>query len=258
MTMKSQIRFEESVMGYGVTPVVSITDMSLEVGSIYCVFGRNGCGKTTILKSISGIIPMIEGRVLINEMDFHQINAKELSKKLSIVLTGRPAVSNMRVDEFVSFGRYPHNDWMGRMSEEDKEMVSRSMEICQVNENRNRLLDELSDGEMQKVQISRAMAQNTSIMLLDEPAAHLDLVNKAEIFNLLKNIAKTGEKCIVFTSHDIQFALQLADQFIAIEDGSAKSWSSDEFKNERIYERLLKSDLLEIDGHSNTVKFKLR
>lgn len=252
----SQIRFQACQMGYGRTPVVLIDNLSLETGLIYCVFGRNGSGKTTILKSISGLIPPVDGKVFIEEIEVQKMDQKEIAKKLSVVLTSRPKVSNMLVEEFVSFGRYPHNNWLGRMSEEDKAQVSRVMEICKIDRYRTKPLDELSDGEMQKVQIGRAMAQNTELLLLDEPASHLDLVNKAEIFNLLKNIAKTGEKCIVFTSHDIQFALQLADRFIVIEDGIAKNWNSTEFKNERIYERVLKSDLLEIDGKNNSVLFK--
>jgi iron complex transport system ATP-binding protein len=256
--MNSQIRLVDCKMGYGTSVIVSVEEMKMDVGSIYCVFGRNGSGKTTMLKSMSGLIPSISGEIHIEGKDLIEVPLKELSKKLSIVLTGRPAVSNMHVIDFISFGRYPHNDWMGRMSEHDQALITKSIDTCQVRDYTNKLLDQLSDGEIQKVQISRALAQNTKILLLDEPAAHLDLVNKAEIFNLLKNIGSIGEKCIVFTSHDIQFALQLADHFIVIENGIAKKWTAKEFKNERVYERILKSDLLEINGDTNSIEFKTR
>ena len=255
MSEQGQIVFESANMGYIGSDVLSNVSLNLELGKIHCVFGRNGGGKTTFLKSLATILPLKSGEISINDQNLNVLKPKEKARLMATVLTDKLGIVNMSVEDYVSYGRYPYTNWLGLKRDEDLSEVGDAMESCGIYSLKERLLDELSDGEMQKVKIARALAQDVPILLLDEPASHLDLVNKAEIFNLLKNISIKNKKTVLFTSHDIQFALQLAENFIVINDKTAKLISAADFKDKRVFESLLKSEYLDFDPELNSLKF---
>jgi len=255
MSLEGKIILESVAMGYDDSDILKDVSLHLDLGKIHCVFGRNGSGKTTLLKSIATLLPLKSGRIIIDQQDIASLKPKERARLMATVLTDRLNIVNMTVSDYVSYGRYPYTNWLGVKTEGDLLKVGESMQNCGILNLKERFLDELSDGEMQKVQIARTLAQDAPVLLLDEPASHLDLVNKAEIFNLLKNICIKNKKTVLFTSHDIQFALQLAENFILINNKTAKLISAEEFKDKRVFEGILKSEFLNFDPESNSLTF---
>ncbi|MEQ8323128.1 MAG: ABC transporter ATP-binding protein [Vicingaceae bacterium] len=255
--MNDQILFhcEKISTGYTNKVILADVDLFLEKGKIYCVFGRNGSGKTTLLKTLSGLIPRLKGKISYDSGNIEDLSQRALAKKRSIVLTERPVHSTMTVWDFVSFGRYPYLNWIGKLKSEDAIRISEALHICGLKEMEQQFMEHLSDGELQKVSIARALAQDTALLFLDEPAAHLDLVNKSEIFYLLKLVSSQKNKTVVFTSHDIQFALQLSDYFCVLNDGRSKVWTSEEFKRDAVYKEILHSDHLEIGQGGESIRF---
>lgn len=186
-------------------------NVSIRPGEIISLMGQNGVGKTTFVKTISGLLPAISGEVLFSNQSLKSIAKKELAKQLSIVLTEKPFSFNISVLELIVIGRHPYSNWMGVLSPRDKEMIEWAFQETNTNYLANKKLYELSDGQLQKVMIARALAQETDLIVLDEPTAHLDLYNKIEVMTLLRHIAGTG-KGILISTHDMQICTQLSDR----------------------------------------------
>ncbi len=256
MTTEFYIELKGAGLGYAGKTVLADLNLQFEKGKIHCLFGRNGSGKTTMLKSMASLIPVINGEIELDGSSIRNVSISERAKKMAIVLTERPHVSNITVKDFISYGRYPYSNWLGREEESDKEIVEECIKDCHLQDFVERELDSLSDGEMQKVQIARALAQNTELLLLDEIASHLDLVNRAEIFNLLKKINEKSNMTIVFSSHDIQFALQLAHNFTVIHNGDVNQYEGKEFSDKQIYKDILESPYLELGDDGKSLNFK--
>lgn len=250
-----EIEFRNVSVGYRNRAVLSDVTLNITPGEIYCVFGRNGSGKTTLLKSLAGFIPVLSGDILIGGKDGRKMNTVERSKVISVVLTDKIRISNMNVLEYVTYGRYPYSDWLGYRKTEDIKIIERAIEMCYLDSYKQRLLEELSDGELQKVKLARALAQDVPVLLLDEMVSHLDLVNKAEIFQLIRDICNSGGKTVLFTSHDIQFALQLAGSFVLVKDGSAGLVKASEFRDNKLYLDFVQSPYLQFDAENNSLKY---
>ncbi len=186
-------------------------NVSLEKGEIVSLLGQNGVGKTTLIKTISGLQNPIEGAILFSNSELSSIGKKDLSTRLSLVLTEKPASLNLTVIELISLGRQPYSNWIGELSSKDKEVIEKVITDTKINYIANRKLFELSDGQLQIAMIARALAQDTDLIILDEPTAHLDLHNKIAIMKLLREIADSG-KGILISTHDIQLSTQLSDR----------------------------------------------
>jgi len=256
MNESRHIEFRNTKLGYKNHTILSKVNLSIEQGEIHCVFGRNGSGKTTLLKSLIGLIPLLEGEIFVDDNSLFHLDEKEKAKMMAIVLTSRNVISSMNVRQYVTFGRYPYRNWLGVQMKDEEKYVNEAIELCGINNLQEQDMNELSDGEMQKVQIARSLAQHTNILLLDEPASHLDLVNKAEIFKILNDIRQHKSKTILFTSHDIQFAMQLSDHFIVAQEGKLNKMTKATFIEEKVYEKVLNSDLMNVDAERNAVVFK--
>ena len=191
--------------------IQSEISVSLESGQIVSLMGQNGVGKTTFIKTISGLLNPIKGEILFDGRPLEQLSAADMSKKLSVVLTEKPYAQNLSVLELIAIGRHPYSSWMSMLSAHDKEVIDWAITETHINYLANKKLFELSDGQLQKVMIARALAQETNIILLDEPAAHLDLYNKIEVMMLLRQIAQSG-KAILISTHDMQVSTQLSDR----------------------------------------------
>lgn len=185
--------------------------VSLQGGDIVSLMGQNGVGKTTFIKTISGLLPPLRGEVWYGDQKLKKLSATQLATKLSLVLTERPHAFNLSVMELIAIGRHPYSSWLGTLSKKDQEVIDWAISETHINYIANRKLYELSDGQLQKVMIARALAQETDIILLDEPAAHLDLHNKIEVMMLLRKIAAQG-KGILISTHDMQISTQLSDK----------------------------------------------
>ncbi len=189
-------------------------NLTLSPGALTCFMGPNGIGKSTLIRTLAGLQKPIAGTVeyIFKGSPPENSNSSiSLAKNVSVVLTDRISTVNMNVYELVSFGRYPYLGWGTRLSEEDKQIIQRSIDYVQIHHLRHSRIFELSDGQLQMAMIARALAQDTPIVLLDEPTAHLDLNNRLEIMNLLRKLARTMNKAILVATHELDLALQTAD-----------------------------------------------
>ncbi len=174
-------------------------DLHLTPGELVCFMGSNGVGKSTLLKTLAGLLPPLTGKV----------NA--LNKNVALVLTDKITATNMTVYDLVSFGQYPYLDWRISLSPSNIEVIEDALRQVHLESLRNRKLSELSDGQLQLVMIAKALAQQTPVILLDEPTAHLDLNNRVEVMNLLRSLSRKMGKSILVATHELDLALQTAD-----------------------------------------------
>lgn len=188
--------------------------LSLEVfqGEMVCLIGPNGCGKSTLLRTIAGLQPALRGEVCIDNLPLGKQSLSNKARLLSLVLTDRVEVSNLTVFNLVAMGRNPYTDWLGKLTDHDKELVHVALSQVHLEGYANRFINELSDGERQRAMIAKALVQDTPVILLDEPTAHLDINNRVEVMMLLHELARRTNKAIVLSTHELDLALQTADK----------------------------------------------
>lgn len=194
-------------IGYSAAqPLFNELNLSLLAGELVCFMGPNGIGKSTLIKTLAGLQQPLQGTIKIGS------SSTETEKKLSVVLTDRITATNMTVKELVTYGRYPYMNWSARLTKQDEEAMEQAITLTRIHQLVNKQIGQLSDGQMQMVMIARALAQQTPLLLLDEPTAHLDLNNRVEIMNLLRELAHTTGKGILIATHELDLALQTADR----------------------------------------------
>lgn len=203
-------------IGYGkgdnLFKVMSKLNLDLKSGQLVCFMGPNGVGKSTLIRTIIGAQKSIEGEIVLKGKNISELSIANIATNISVVLTDKINAGNMTAYELIAMGRYPHLGWSVSMSETDAAIIEKSIKQTSIQELRNRKIYELSDGQLQKVMIARALCQDTPIMILDEPTAHLDLNNRVEVINLLSDLAKTTNKAILMATHELDLALQSADR----------------------------------------------
>lgn len=198
-------------IGYDKKTVVSDINVTLNEGDIIALVGPNGAGKSTLFKTFSTHIKPVGGKIELFGKDLMSYMPKERAKMLGIVLTERPDDMFLKVSDVVAAGRYPYTGMFGKLNENDEKEIKVSLELVGVNNLTDRVFNTLSDGEKQKVMIAKAIAQNTPVIMLDEPTAFLDYPSKIELFSLLKKLAKEQKKAILFSSHDLELLLRYTD-----------------------------------------------
>lgn len=198
-------------VGYKDKGVLSSLNLSLKQGKLTCLLGPNGSGKSTLIRTITAIQKVLQGNVELEGKEITSISSKELAKKISLVLTDRVTPGNLTGYGLVSLGRFPYTSWMGSLSNSDKELIHWAMEVTGTLQFADRHIGELSDGEKQKIMIARALVQDTNIIILDEPTAHLDSPNRIEIFHLLQNLSSETNKTILISTHEIDMAIEHSD-----------------------------------------------
>ena len=194
--------------------IASNIDLSLEKGKLIALIGANGIGKSTLLRTITGIQKPLSGTVLLNEKNIHELDALTLAQNLSVVLTEKLPPSNLTVWELIALGRQPYTNWIGTLTDNDIAKINEAIELTQIGHLTQKRHYEISDGQLQIVLIARALAQDTPLIILDEPTTHLDLLHKVVLFKLLKKLTQETGKCILFSTHDIDMAIQLSDEMI--------------------------------------------
>jgi iron complex transport system ATP-binding protein len=192
--------------------IASHINASVESGMLTCLIGRNGTGKSTLLRTMTGFIPPLDGQVILEGRDLSMSSATERARIISIVLTERPETDNITVNELVGMGRLPYTNFWGTLQEEDRQIVDDAMQMIGIYELRNRKIGTLSDGEKQKAMIGKAIAQQTPVIILDEPTAFLDYPSKQETMLLLHQLAQELNKTIFLSTHDLNIAYQVADK----------------------------------------------
>lgn len=194
------------------------------------LIGRNGTGKSTLLKTIAGIRENYKGEILIQGQNIKNIPKNILARKLAYVSSRRPEIPNFKCVDVVNMGRSPYTEWHGKITENDKRIVSEALEKVGMSSYYNRYFNSLSDGESQKIMMARALAQETPIIVLDEPTSFLDLTARYELVNLLKNLTEQDNKTILFSTHELNIALKLADNICLIDDSKLKNSTSNLMK----------------------------
>lgn len=204
-------------VGYGrgrhATPILAGLSLVLRRGELVCLLGANGAGKTTLMRTLAGMQPPIHGEVCIDGESTRTLPPLELARRVSVVLTERADVGMLSAYDLVALGRHPYTDWTGRLSERDHAAVERALAAVRITPLAHRSVNELSDGERQKVMIARAFAQDAAIMLLDEPTAFLDLPRRVEIMDMLRRVAHDDKRAVLLSTHDLDLALRTADRF---------------------------------------------
>lgn len=218
--------------GYGRHTVSANLNATLQSGRLTCLLGPNGVGKSTLLRTLCGFQPPLEGRMEMDGKDMAQLSRKEMSRSIGVVLTERPDVTDMRASDMVALGRTPYTGFWGRLGTEDRNRVDEAMQLVGITHLAHRMIHTLSDGERQKVMIAKALAQQTPVILLDEPTAFLDFPSKVETMRLLHRLAHESGKTVFLSTHDLETAIQLSDDLWllsadGLESGTADSLSAD-------------------------------
>lgn len=211
------IRLENISIAYSSKTIIDRASVVFPQGSVTVLIGRNGAGKSTLLRSLTAVETPKSGSVFIDGKDIFSLNYEQRAKLLSFVGTQRIRIANMLCRDVVATGRAPYTNWVGKLNSSDIEIVNNALEAVGMNSFAMRSIDTLSDGESQRIMIARALAQQTPTIMLDEPTAFLDIPTRFEICKLLSNLAHNQGKTIIFSTHDIDAALPIAD-YIAVLD----------------------------------------
>lgn len=187
-------------------------NLNLNSGQLVCLLGPNGAGKSTLMRTLAGLQPALSGEIMLGGQMLLDFKPSELAKELSLVLTERIEAGNLTVNEVVSLGRTPYTGWLGTLNSLDQEKINWALTVTETAAYRDRRIHQLSDGERQKVMLARALAQDTNLIILDEPTAHLDLPSRVEMMHLLHTLARQTNKAILLSTHELDLALQAADQ----------------------------------------------
>ena len=193
-------------------------NISLQHGKLTCLMGPNGIGKSTLIKTLTGVLPPVSGDVVIGSQKINSLNHLQKAQTIAVVLTERPSTGYMNVRELVSLGRFPYTNWQNSFSKEDIEIVDNAIKAVGLSDQSNSPLSELSDGNFQKAIIGRALAQDTSILVLDEPTIHLDVNNKTIVIKLLRELSKDANRSILLSTHDLELAMSFADKLWLFSD----------------------------------------
>jgi iron complex transport system ATP-binding protein len=230
------------------TKVQEKVNLSIEKGKLISVLGRNGVGKSTLLRTITKLQDVIEGTIHIDQKELHQYDFQELSKKVGMVLTERLPESQLTVFELVALGRQPHTNWIDKLQEQDLEKILWALEQTDTKHLSKKRFYELSDGQLQRVLIARVLAQDTEIIILDEPTAHLDIHHTIKIFQLLKNLVEKTQKTIILTSHEVNLAIQFSDQLILLTDKEVYSGTTKELIDQNAFASLFPSEIINFNA----------
>ncbi|MEU1381582.1 ABC transporter ATP-binding protein [Streptomyces albidoflavus] len=219
MTTEHSLTAEELTLGYADRTVIDSLDLAVPPGRITVIVGANACGKSTLLRSMSRLLAPRAGRVLLDGREVHRFPAKELARTMGLLPQSPLAPEGITVSDLVGRGRHPHQGVFSRWSREDDAAVASALEATQTEELAERAVDELSGGQRQRVWIAMALAQQTDLLLLDEPTTFLDVSHQVEVLDLLTDLNAGRGTTIVMVLHDLNLAARYADHLIALADG---------------------------------------
>lgn len=233
-----------------------LINLDLLNGEFIGILGSNGIGKSTLLRTITGVQPPINGKIEILGRNLEELTNQERAQTISVVFTEPPATKTLDVFELIALGRQPYTNWLGNLSETDLEQVNYSIEKLGLEKLKHKKCFELSDGQLQKVLIARALAQNTDIIFLDEPTTHLDLYHRTQILKTLKLLVKDIGKTILFSSHEIDLCIQMCDKIILMLEQEVIYGTPDQLISLGKFNELFDSDLVEFNTETKSFKVK--
>ena len=219
-------------------------NLTIKKGKFVALIGKNGIGKSTLIRTVSKVQNQLSGDVLLNGKDLANYTNKELATNLSLVLTERLPESQLTVFELIALGRQPYTNWVDKLSENDIEKINKAIQLTEVTHLKDHRFYELSDGQLQRVLIARALAQDTDIIILDEPTAHLDMHHTFKIFQLLKNLVATTQKTIIISTHQINLAIEIVDELIIMNSNEVICGDKNKLIEQNKLENLFPEEIL--------------
>ena len=239
-------------------PIVCDMNASLRAGEMVCLLGPNGVGKSTLLRTLAGVQAPLSGHAKLGHDDLHKLPQRELAKRMAVVLTERVTTDAMTAHELVALGRHPHTDWSGSLRPLDHERIQWAMHATNTLGYANRNVNELSDGERQRVLIARALAQEPQVMLLDEPTAFLDLPRRVEVLQLLRRLAHESQRAFLLSTHDLDLALHIADRvWLIASDGAFEAGLPEALALSGAITRTFQNEGVAFDVNSGTFRLCL-
>jgi iron complex transport system ATP-binding protein len=218
-----QLSTRNLTLGYDRTKIIKNIDLTIPQGKITALVGANGCGKSTLLRGLARLLKPYGGSVYLDSTDLFKLSTKAVAKKLGILSQSPVAPEGLTVKDLVACGRYPYQNWLQQWTKEDERLVEIALEITRIKELAERELDTLSGGQKQRAWIAMALAQDTDILLLDEPTTFLDLAHQIEVLDLLWELNQTQGRTLVMVLHDLNQACRYADYLVALKQGSIYS-----------------------------------
>ncbi|MDV7695805.1 ABC transporter ATP-binding protein [Chryseobacterium soli] len=237
------LQIKKANIGYDTT-LISNAEAGLNLGDVCLLIGNNGVGKTTLIKSILHQIPLLNGEIFIDHKSIKNLSVKEIAEHIAIVFSKSVVPQNYTVEDLISLGKYIYYPFYFELKKEDRDEVSAIIEELDLSRYKHTLLKNLSDGNLQKAFIGRALTQNSPIIILDEPTTHLDEKNKIIILKTLRKLAKEQQKLILFSSHDWRLAKEFADKIWYVKDG-------------HLYSGIVEDLLLQHDELTNAFLFQV-
>ena len=250
------IQLSNISLAFGERTLIEGATTRFECGEMVALLGRNGTGKSTLLRAIAKLGEVAQGEILVDGKSIADIDIRTFARLVAFVNTERIDIDSMRAYDLVAIGRSPYTDWMGRLTKEDRAIIERSMQITGVDKLANRMVETLSDGECQRVMIARALAQDTPVILLDEPTAFLDLPNRYELCTLLSRLAHDEGKLIVFSTHELDIALTLADSIALVDTPRLVHMPTSKMISSGNLERLFNSEHISFDAATKAIKLR--
>ncbi|WP_134685072.1 ABC transporter ATP-binding protein [Brevibacillus migulae] len=215
----SRLYTDQLKISYGQQDIVSNLNLHIPDGKITCIIGPNGCGKSTVLKTMSRILPAKSGAVFLDGKEISKEGTKKIAQKMAILPQSPDAPEGLTVAELVSYGRFPYQKGLGKLTADDRDVIEWALEVTGISAFRDKAVDALSGGQRQRVWIAMALAQETEFILLDEPTTYLDLSHQLEVLELLKELNVAEHRTIVMVIHDLNHAARFAHYIVAMKDG---------------------------------------
>jgi iron complex transport system ATP-binding protein len=250
------IELRNITLGYSQRTLIKDATTRFERGTMVALLGRNGTGKSTLLRTIARLMDAQQGEIAINGTPLADMSQAELARLVAFVTTERIDVEALTAYDLVAIGRSPYTGWMGRLTDADRAAIERAMDIAGVRHMAERRVSTMSDGECQRVMIARALAQDTPIILLDEPTAFLDLPNRYELCTLLSRLAHEEERCVIFSTHELDIALSLADSIALVDSPRLVHLPTAEMITSGNIERLFDSEYVSFDAENQSIRLR--
>lgn len=227
------LHVQHLTIGYGEKAVQQDLTFSMNSGEIVGLLGPNGAGKSTLLRTLAGLQAALEG----------SISPVLTEKNMALVLTEKISLDNTSIHDVVAMGRYPYTSFLGSLSDEDEQIIQQSLAAVGFTDSSAHPFNALSDGEKQRVLIAKALAQQTELILLDEPTAHLDLPNRIRVFRLLRDLAHTQNKTILISTHELDLALATCDRILLLSEQGLQTGTAEQLKADKCFEKAFGMDI---------------
>lgn len=250
------IALHHITLAYGRRTLLQDVSAQIPQGSLTALIGRNGTGKSTLLRAIAGLEAPAGGTVDLCGRPLAALTPRERAATVGFVTTDKVRIANLACEDVVALGRAPYTNWIGRMQEIDRQIVERSLALVGMEDFARKTMDRMSDGECQRVMIARALAQDTPVILLDEPTAFLDLPNRYSLALLLRRLAHEESKCVLFSTHDLDVALSLCDSVALIDTPSLHHLPAAEMAASGHIERLFAGEGIVFDPETRNIRMR--